>query len=175
MPVNTGTKIYTIADLTHLWLYLDAYESDLPWIRYGQAVVFQAEAFPGQEFQGIVSFVQPFLDEQTRTVRVRVNVENQDLKLKPGLFVTALINARISAAGEVVGPSYAGQYMCPMHPEVVRHKPGSCPICGMTLVRAATLPFVHSVAEHAAQPPLVIPASAPLITGTRAIVYEDCL
>lgn len=171
MYVNTGTKIYTIADLTHLWIYLDAYESDLPWIRYGQAVVFQAEAFPGQEFHGIVSFVQPFLDEQTRTVRVRVNVENHDLKLKPGLFVTATINARVSATGEVVGPSYAGKYIGPMHPEVVRQKPGRCPICGMPLVRADTLPFVGPARQNGAQPPLVIPASAPLITGRRAIVY----
>ena len=86
MYVNTGTEIYTIADLSHLWLYLDAYESDLSWIRYGQPVAFQAEAFPGEEFHGVVSFVQPFLDERTRTVRVRVNVENPDLRLKPGLF-----------------------------------------------------------------------------------------
>ena len=128
MYVDTGTEIYTIADLSRLWLYLDAYESDLPWIRYGQPVAFRAEAFPGEEFHGVVSFVQPFLDERTRTVRVRVNVENPDLRLKPGLFVTATIQAQISDQGTVVGPSYTG-------------------------------------------PPLVIPASAPLITGKRAIVY----
>ena len=99
MYVDTGTEIYTIADLSRLWLYLDAYESDLPWIRYGQQVVFRAEAFPGEEFHGVVSFVQPFLDERTRTVRVRVNVENPDLRLKPGLFVTATIQAQISGPG----------------------------------------------------------------------------
>ena len=128
MYVDTGTEIYTIADLSRLWLYLDAYESDLPWLRYGQQVAFQAEAFPGEEFHGVVSFVQPFLDERTRTVRVRVNVENPDLRLKPGLFVAATIQAQISDQGTVVGPSHTG-------------------------------------------PPLVIPASAPLITGKRAIVY----
>ena len=171
MYVDTGTEIYTIADLSHLWVYLDAYESDLPWIRYGQQVAFQAEAFPGEEFHGVVSFVQPFLDERTRTVRVRVNVENPDLRLKPGLFVTATIRAQISDQGTVVGPSYTGQYICPMHPEVIREAAGSCPVCGMALVLADTFPLVGHNHEHQAEPPLVIPVSAPLITGKRALVY----
>ena len=175
MYVNTGARIYTIADLSHLWLYLDAYESDLSWIRYGQPVAFRAEAFPGEGFHGVVSFVQPFLDAGTRTVRVRVNVENPDLRLKPGLFVTATIKAQISDRGTVMGPSYSGQYICPMHPEVVRTTAGSCPICGMPLVLADNFPLVGHNHEHEhereAGPPLVIPASAPLITGKRAIVY----
>ncbi len=171
MYVDTGTEIYTIADLSRLWLYLDAYESDLPWIRYGQQVAFRAEAFPGEEFHGVVSFVQPFLDERTRTVRVRVNVENPDLRLKPGFFVTATLQAQISDQGTVVGPSYAGQYLCPMHPEVIREEESSCPVCGMTLVLADTFPLVGAHHEHPAGPPLVIPASAPLMTGKRAIVY----
>ncbi len=171
MYVNTGTEIYTIADLSHLWLSLDAYESDLSWIRYGQAVAFRAEAFPGEEFHGVVSFVHPFLDAGTRTVRVRVNVENPDLRLKPGLFVTATIKAQISDRGTVIGPSYTGQYICPMHPEVIREAAGSCPICGMPLVLADNFPLVGHNHEHEAGPPLVIPASAPLITGKRAIVY----
>ena len=171
MYVDTGTEIYTIADLSRLWLYLDAYESDLPWLRYGQQVAFQAEAFPGEEFHGVVSFVQPFLDERTRTVRVRVNVENPDLRLKPGLFITATIQAQISDQGTVVGPSYTGQYICPMHPEVIREVAGNCSICGMTLVLADSLPLLGHSHEHRAGPPLVIPASAPLITGKRAIVY----
>ncbi len=171
MYVDTGTKIYTIADLSRLWLYLEAYESDLPWIRYGQPVVFRAAALPGEEFRGVVSFIQPFLDESTRTVRVRVNVENPDLRLKPGLFVTATIKAEISDRGTVRGPSYTGQYICPMHPEVMRKAAGSCPICGMPLVLADNFPLVGHKHGPEAGPPLVIPASAPLITGKRAIVY----
>ena len=71
--VQTGTPIYTIADLSRLWLELRAYESDLSWIHYGQAVEFSAEAYPGEVFSGQISFVDPVLDERTRTVRVRVN------------------------------------------------------------------------------------------------------
>ena len=65
--VETGTKIYTIADLGHLWVRLDAYESDLPWIRYGQRVTLETEAYPGEQFEGWISFIDPFLTSSDRT------------------------------------------------------------------------------------------------------------
>lgn len=170
MYVQTGTRIYTIADLAHLWLNLDAYESDLPWIKYGQDVEFSAEALPGEVFKGIVSFVQPMLDEKTRTIKVRVNVDNQSERLKPGMFVTATVKSRIDSEGEVLSASYEDKYVCPMHPEIVTESKGSCPVCGMNLVQAETLPFVAK-AHHHSKAPVVIPASAPLITGKRAVVY----
>ena len=74
--VQTGTRIYTLADLDRVWLELAAYESDLPWIHYGQEVRFTTPAHPGETFRGRVSFVSPFLDEPSRTVTVRVDVEN---------------------------------------------------------------------------------------------------
>ncbi len=75
--VNTGTPIYTVADLSRLWVKLDAYESDLVWIRYGQEVEFTTtEAYPGEVFKGWISFIDPVLNEKTRTVKVRINVDN---------------------------------------------------------------------------------------------------
>lgn len=171
MYVKTGTRIYTIADLSHLWLYLDAYESDLPWVSYGQEVEFSAQALPGEKFQGLVSFVQPFLDEKTRTIKVRVNVDNKSERLKPGMFITATIKAKVDGHGHIVGKSYEGKYICPMHPEVIEGSEGDCPICGMKLEKAETLPFISKETNHSKEAPLVIPASAPLITGKRAVVY----
>lgn len=171
MYVQTGTRIYTIADLSHLWLILDAYESDISWLAYGQDVAFNAEALPGENFNGVVSFIQPVVDEKTRTVKVRVNVENPSKRLKPGMFVTARVKARIDQKGKVITESYEEKYLCPMHPEVVREEKGSCPVCGMNLVQATTLPFVNTRSSKGAKPPLVIPVSAPLITGKRAVVY----
>ena len=59
MYVDTGTRIYTIADLSELWVKLDAYESDLPWLRYGQEVEFTTEAYPGEVFTGTIAFIDP--------------------------------------------------------------------------------------------------------------------
>lgn len=168
--VNVGDRIYTVADLSHLWLRLDAYESDLPWVRYGQRVTFTTEAYPGEVFKGRISFIDPVLNKQTRTVKVRVNVDNADGRLKPEMFVHAVVDSKVAAGGRVLDPELAGKWISPMHPEIVKDEPGVCDICGMPLVRAETLGFVSAEADPAKMP-LVIPVSAALVTGTRAIVY----
>ena len=170
MYVNTGTRIYTIADLSRVWVQLDAYESDLQWLRYGQEVQFDTEAYPGETFTGRIAFIDPVLDAKTRTVNVRVNVENPDGRLKPEMFVRAIVHSKIAEGGRIVDAEFAGKWISPMHPEVVKDEPGSCDVCGMPLVRAESLGFV-SVETGDATPPLVIPASAPLKTGKRALVY----
>ena len=93
--VKTGSPVYTIVDMRRLWLELDAYERDLPHLKYGQQVTFTVSAVPGITFTGQVSFIQPLLDEQTRTAKVRVNVENEDGQLKPGLLAQAVAESLI--------------------------------------------------------------------------------
>ncbi len=168
--VQTGTKIYTIADLEHVWVKLDAYESDLPWLRYGQEVEFHTEAYPGEIFRGRIAFIDPILNEKTRTAKVRVNVSNPDGKLKPNMFVRAVVQASIAEGGKVIDAALTGKWISPMHPEIVKDGPGSCDVCGMPLVKAESLGFVPPDMIDAAAP-LVIPSSAPLITGKKAVVY----
>ena len=169
MYVKTGTTIYRIADLSTVWVFLEAYESDLPWLRYGQQVEFTTEAYPGETFHGRIAFIDPLLDDATRTVQVRVNVPNADGRLKPGMFVRAIVRSHIAAGGKVFDSSLAGKWISPMHPEIVKNGPGKCDICGMDLVPAEQLGYV--ISEKAPEMPLVIPATAPLITGKRAVVY----
>jgi Cu(I)/Ag(I) efflux system membrane fusion protein len=69
-----------------------------------------------------------------------------------------------------MAPELAGKWICPMHPDVVKNQAGTCDICGMNLVRAESLGYV-AAAPTDADKPLVIPATAPLVTGTRAVVY----
>ena len=57
--VETGEVIYQIADLSQVWVLLEAYESDLPWLRYGQKVEFELAAHPGRSFAGRISFIDP--------------------------------------------------------------------------------------------------------------------
>ncbi len=168
--VQTGDRIYTVADLNHLWVQMDAYESDLAWLRYGQDVEFTTEAYPGEVFHGRIAFIDPVLNEDTRTVKVRVNVSNDDGRLKPEMFVRAIVKSNVAAGGRVLDASLAGKWISPMHPEIVKDQPGDCDICGMPLVRAESLGYVTAEPSDAAKP-LIVPASAVLLTGTRAIVY----
>jgi Cu(I)/Ag(I) efflux system membrane fusion protein len=170
MYVKTGTKIYTVADLSNVWIQLAAYESDLAWLRYGGAVEFTTETWPGETFKGTISFIDPVLNTATRTARVRVIVENPQLRLKPGMFVRAVARPQVTADGHVMNPALAGKWISPMHPEVIKDGPGSCDVCGMPLVPAESLGYVAEREENA---PLLIPATAPLKTGKRAVVYVE--
>ncbi|MGD2094232.1 MAG: efflux RND transporter periplasmic adaptor subunit, partial [Phycisphaerales bacterium] len=166
---ETGTNIYTIADLSQLWVTLDAYESDMMWVRYGQEVEFTTEAYPGEVFKGTISFISPTVDPKTRTIKVRLNVSNPQEKLKPDMFVRAVVRSQIASGAKVMDADMAGKWICPMHPSVVREEAGQCDICRMNLVTTESLGYVK--AEMPEQAPLVIPTTAPLITGKRAVVY----
>jgi Cu(I)/Ag(I) efflux system membrane fusion protein len=168
--VKEGDRIYTIADLSKVWVMLEAYESDLPWLRYGQKVRFTVQPFGDEVFEGTIAFIAPVLDRQQRTVQVRVNVDNADGRLRPGMFVRGAVETQLARGGRVIAPDLAGKWVSPMHPEVVRDKPGDCPVCGMDLVRAEDLGYVP-VDQTDAQPPLIVPDSAVLRTGKRGIVY----
>ncbi len=171
--VKKGDPLFRIADLSEVWVKLEAYESDLQWIRYGQPVTFEAEALPGREFEGIVAFLSPSLDPVTRTVNVRVNADNPDGALKPGMFVRARVTSRIAAGGRVVSPELKDKWISPMHPEIIRDEPGPCPVCGMDLVKASELGYAVLEPENPEALPLVVPTSAVLITGERAIAYVE--
>lgn len=168
--VKTGEPLFKIVDLSVLWAYLDAYESDLPWLRYGQDVAFSVQSFPGEEFHGQIAFIEPLVNPNTRTIPVRVNVPNQDQRLKPGMFVRAVVQSRLAEGGQVYAPEFAGKWMSPMHPEIVKDGPGACDVCGMDLVPAEELGYVEN--EFGAAP-LIIPSSAVLRTGKRAVVYVE--
>lgn len=171
MYVKTGTPIYEIADLSLVWIKLDAYESDLRWLHYGQEVRFETEAYSGEPFTGRISFIDPVLDPKTRTVKVRVNVPNAAGRLKPGMFVRAVVEAATTDDGRVYAPDLAGKHICPMHPEIIKNGLGTCDVCEMDLVPIEEYGFATTKAEEGREAPLVIPASAPLITGKRAVVY----
>lgn len=171
MYVEEGSMIYTIADLSTVWLLLDVYESDLQWIHYGQPATFETEAYPGEAFSGVVSFISPVMDEKSRTVPIRVNVANPDLRLKPGMFARAVIEAIPAAGGKSIAPEMAGKWLCPMHPEVNEDLFGFCPVCEMPLETAKSLGYVTQA--EGLELPLAIPDTAPLRTGKRAVVYVE--
>ena len=167
--VRTGDPLFKVADLSTVWLKLEAYEADLRWLRYAQDVEFSVDALAGRTFHGRIAFIDPEIDPMRRIARVRVNVENDDLALKPGMFAEAVVRSAMTADGRVLDPSLEGKWISPMHPEIVKDGPGECDICGMDLVPAAELGFIPEAGEAPA--PLLVPASAVLRTGERAVVY----
>jgi membrane fusion protein, copper/silver efflux system len=131
--VKEGDLLYRIAELDPIWLYLDTYEFDIAWVRYGQSVDVSLEAMPGATIRGMVTFIDPFLNESTRTVKVRVNLQNADRRLKPGMYASASIRVRLNADGRAAPTGLEGKFACPMHPEVIQDEPGTCSVCQMQL------------------------------------------
>lgn len=166
--VNTGEPLFRIADLGELWLHLQAFEADLAKLRYGQEVAFTVEAWPGETFAGRIAFIASAVNQDTRTVPVRVNVPNPGGRLKPGMFARGQVSVQLAGNNQVFDPDLAGKWISPMHPEIVKDGPGACDVCGMALVPAATLGYTTPTTGAA---PLVAPASALLRTGKRAVVY----
>lgn len=144
---KAGDALYRVANLDTVWVYLDIYEADLAWVRYGQKVEVEAEALPGRVFDGLVTFVQPIVSEETRTIRVPVRVANKDHELKPGMFVSAVIKSALAGDGRAAPTGVEGKFSCPMHPQVLNGQSGKCPICGMTLAQIPGLG--PAVADHA--------------------------
>jgi Cu(I)/Ag(I) efflux system membrane fusion protein/cobalt-zinc-cadmium efflux system membrane fusion protein len=91
MEVGPNANLYTIADLSRVWVYADIYEYELPWVSEGQRGAVELSYLPGVRFEGEVTYVYPFLDPKTRTARVRIELPNPDLILKPDMFANVTI------------------------------------------------------------------------------------
>jgi Cu(I)/Ag(I) efflux system membrane fusion protein len=85
--VTPETEIYRLADYSVVWVYADVYEPELPLVELGQEAILTSEALPGQKLTGRITFIQPQLRGETRTLPVRMEFPNPDLKLKPEMFV----------------------------------------------------------------------------------------
>ncbi|HET8754117.1 MAG TPA: efflux RND transporter periplasmic adaptor subunit, partial [Salinimicrobium sp.] len=106
--VERGMPIYTIADLSTVWVLFDIYEKDMMWIKEGSKVEFTVASLPGETFKGTVDFVDPLLNSQTRVSTARVVVNNSDGRLKPGMFVSGLIeNPMAGGTSELTVPKSA--------------------------------------------------------------------
>ena len=88
--VEQGSPLFEIADLSTVWVEADVYEQQLPGIHVGQKVTITSPGV-GTEFHGAVSFIQPFLAGETRTARVRIEIPNPHLRLKPDMYVSVRI------------------------------------------------------------------------------------
>lgn len=93
--VTPPTELYAIADLSTVWVFVDIYEDELPWIEVGDEAIMTVTAVPGQEFRGTLSYIYPYAESKTRTVKVRMEFDNTDLLLKPDMFADVSIEANV--------------------------------------------------------------------------------
>ena len=91
--VQHETRLYTIADLSTVWVFAQAFQNDLGRIKTGMRAAVSVDAYPGRTFRGRVDFIYPEVDMATRTVKVRLVIANENLLLKPGMFVNATFQA----------------------------------------------------------------------------------
>lgn len=90
MAVKPGMELFHIADMSTLWLSAEVFESQLPWIRPGSSASIRLNYFPGEDFTGVVKFVEPQVNEKTRTVSLKLEVPNPDGRLRSGMYATAV-------------------------------------------------------------------------------------
>lgn len=94
--IKEGTALFKVIDLTKVWAMFDAYESDLPWIKVGDKIDFTVQALPGKTFSAKVTYIDPFINGQTRVAKVRVEVANPRLTLKPEMFAAGILESKIA-------------------------------------------------------------------------------
>ena len=94
--ITPGLTLMSIADLDELWLEAEVFERQAHLIKVGQSVEARTDFLPGETLQSQISFIYPNIDEKTRTVRVRVRLDNKDLRLKPNMYAHVSIDAKES-------------------------------------------------------------------------------
>ena len=93
MYVEPTTRLYTVADLSSIWVYAQVFQDDVGRLKPGDAASITVDSYPGRTFSGRIDDILPQVDLATRTVRVRLVIANRGLKLKPGMFVNVDLKA----------------------------------------------------------------------------------
>ncbi|MBI5815269.1 MAG: efflux RND transporter periplasmic adaptor subunit [Nitrospinae bacterium] len=96
MFVEPNTILYEIADLSTVWVNADIFEYEMSYVKVGQKAVLSLTAFPGREFTGKISYVFPFLDPKTRSVKARVEFSNPKGEIKPDMYGSVMIDAGVA-------------------------------------------------------------------------------
>jgi len=105
--VNAEKPLFTVADLSTLWVVIDVYEKDISRLKPGTGVKVSVTAFPDKTFRGKVSYIGDVIDEKTRTEKARVTIDNSSGLLKPGMFATVLVDAAGGSAQLLAVPEEA--------------------------------------------------------------------
>lgn len=104
--VKEGENLFEIADLSTVWVHASIYDYEVPWVEAGQKAEMELSYLPGKRYEGVVSYVYPYLREKARDVHVRLEFKNPELELKPGMYVNIRLHTK-SIPNTLVIPSEA--------------------------------------------------------------------
>ena len=90
--VAMGSPLVEVADLSVVWVWGEFYQDELPMLQIGQEVTVSSSSYPGEKFRGQITLIDPFIDDAKRTGRVRLDIQNPDLKLKPDMYVDLVLD-----------------------------------------------------------------------------------
>jgi RND family efflux transporter MFP subunit len=95
--LQPGQTVYTIADISTIWVYADVYEYEAPWLRVGEEATMTLAYQPGVTHRGKVTYVYPYLDKKTRTIEVRMEFPNTpELDLKPDMWANVVVHSEVA-------------------------------------------------------------------------------
>jgi membrane fusion protein, copper/silver efflux system len=173
--VTTGQAIYRLADLSTVWLMLHLFPEDAAAVRYGWKVEAKVQSMPGRTFTGRVAFIDPMVDPETRTVRVRVVLPNEEGLLRVGDYVKATIDVPLAGDGGpaslVYDPELVDMWISPRHPDVIESSEGACRICGVPLEPVSEFGFAEEPIQG--NDVLILPRDAVLSVGENSVAYVE--
>ncbi len=171
--VKTSDPIYQLADLSTVWLMLELFPEDAACIGYGEKVEAEVQSHPGKKFTGRVAFIDPNVDERTRTIGVRVALPNVEGLLKVGDFATAFLRIPAAAGPQLrrYDQQLANKWISPRFPNQIFDQPGKCPISNLDLVHATQFGFADQPQEQTQS--VSVPRSAVLMAGKNSVVYVE--
>lgn len=107
--VSLGMPLYEIADLSSVWVLFDVYESDIAWVKVGDNIHFTIQSFPGEKFEGNITFLDPIINAETRVSTARIELKNIKNNLKPEMFVSGILQHDLSKTSkqEIIIPKSA--------------------------------------------------------------------
>ncbi len=160
--VTEGTTLFHMADLSRVWILADIFEHDLGAVGLNQEALITSDAFPGETMRGRITFIDPFLNQSTRSVKVRIEIKNPGEKFLPGMFVTVEIQSPVTT------PSVPSEHEIPSmstHRPSLEQRPHS----------EGDMDIQHAGHEHVStgEGQLVVPRSAVINTGRRAVAFVE--
>lgn len=96
MQAQAGMNLLKLADISQMWIYADIYENEMPWIKLGEEAVIHLPSMPGKAIAAKVSYIYPFVQDQTRTIKVRLSISNMQQELKKDMYVSVEIIPTVS-------------------------------------------------------------------------------